>query len=58
MKKKFLVVVVMVMMVMAIGTGCSSPVTSPIKYESHTTEIKEAVKNPQTGEVEWVNLED
>lgn len=58
MKKKILVVVAMVMAVMAISTGCTSPITSELSIKTETTEIKEAVKNPQTGEVEWVNLED
>lgn len=50
--KKFLVVLAMVMVVMAIGTGCTSTVT----HNSTTTEMR--MENPQTGDVDWINLED
>lgn len=56
MKKKILVVVAMVMVVMAIGTGCSNPVTSTISYESESTNM--IFENPQTGEREFIDLKD
>lgn len=57
--KKFLVILAVVMVVVAggtlalIGTGC---ITSEITHESKTTEMR--MENPQTGEVDWIDLED
>lgn len=56
MKKRLVVMVAMVMAVMAISTGCTSPITSKITYETKTTNM--VMENPQTGEVEFIDLED
>lgn len=52
--KKILVVIVAVVIVAGVALGALS--TSTVSYESKTTEM--IFENPQTGEVEWINLED
>lgn len=52
---KKLVVLATVGVMMACVTGCTSPVTSPIEITSSSQMQK--FENPQTGEIEWVELE-
>lgn len=56
MKKRFLVMIAMVATVIAISTGCTSPITSKLSIESKSTNM--IFENPRTGEVEFVDLED
>ena len=53
--RKMLVVLSAVVAMVAF-TGCTNPVSSTIKYESESTNM--TFENPQTGEVEFVDLED
>ena len=54
--KKMVLVILAAVMMMGVFTGCSNPVGSPIK---HTTSSQmQKFENPQTGDIEWVELED